>query len=140
MATKENLMAFGLSPFLARLLGSTPVITSVAGTTLASANDIGPQQYMTIISASNAGSGIALPAVGGDFSAGVNRGCLLNDAFMVVNLLQAQIQVYASASAQIYFSGVSASGDTGATVNTNQTAIFWPVTASTWIGFRAGSA
>jgi hypothetical protein len=133
MATKENLMAFGMSPFLANRLGDTPVITSTQGATLASAKAIPGNQFTTVITATNSGSGLKLPNMGDD-------GSLLGDCYHVINTLGAAIQVYASGSAVMYFSGASASGDTGCTVATVNSVIFKRLTATTWYGLKAGSA
>lgn len=133
MATKENLMAFGIHPFLADRIGDTPVITSSQGATLASARAIPGTQFTTVITATNSGSGLKLPNMG-------DGGSLLSDQYHVINCLGAAIQVYASGSAFIYFSGASASGDTGVTVATCNSVLFKRLTATTWYGLKAGSA
>lgn len=140
MATRNNLMAFGMNPLLAQRTGINPVNTSVSGATLASANRIGWDQYFTLITASATGSGLCLPPVGGEPSSGVMRGSLLGDQFRIANMLQAAIVVYASNSATFICAGTSASGDTGISIGTAQMAIFYPVTATTWIGIKSGSA
>ena len=134
MATKANLMAAGMSPYLATMLGNTPVVTSVAGTSLGSAFAIAGDQFVTVVTASNSGSGLKLPNVGG------NNGCRLGDLFWVINTLGAAIQVYASNSAVFYASGASASGNTGITVATVNGYLFVSLTATTWFGMKAGSA
>lgn len=130
MATKENLMAFGMSYPLADKLGQTPIIASAVGATLASATQIGGQQYLALITTGT--SGLKMPQVTGD------NGCLPGDWFTIQNNTAASIQIYAannaSGSAVTFFgNGVSVAGTTGYSLPTGQMSILRPITPSTWV-------
>lgn len=142
MATKSNLAHLGMPVFIARALGQTPVITSVGGATAGIALPIAGDQFVTMITASNSGSGLKLPQVGGDWSA--NAGAMLGDEFKIFNALAVTIQIYIDNNAlgsavTIYANGVSAAGTTGVSLPTGQMMVFIPITVSTWFGGR-GSA
>jgi len=135
MATPDNLMAFGVAHNLAQIQGAIPVITSVFGTSVGSAAQVGGNQYITVINASNSGSGLKMPQVGGD---GVGKGALLGDQYWVTNLLGASIAIYIANNAlgsavTIYGNGVSIAGTTGFSLQLGQSVIMRPVTVSTWI-------
>lgn len=134
MATTENLMAFGLHPFLADALSNGPIAVTAGGASLASATPIPNTAGIAYVIATNSGSGLKLPQIGGP------TGLLLGDPLTVFNFLGAGIQVYASGSATITGYGASASGDTGVAVGTANGITFWPVTATSWVYNRFGSA
>lgn len=142
MATKQNLSHMGMPVFLARAIGNTPVVTSVGGATAGVALPIAGDQFITMITASNGGSGLKLPQVGGDWAA--NAGALLGDEFKIFNALAVTIQIYCDNNAlgsavTMYINAASAAGTTGISLPTGEMAIFVPVTVSTYIGMR-GSA
>lgn len=142
MATKNNLAHLGMPVFIARALGNTPVITSVGGSAASVASQIAGDQYITMVTASNAGSGLKLPQVGGDW--GANSGALLGDRFWIFNALAVTIQVYCDNNAlgsavTLSMNAASAAGTTGLSIPTGEMAVFIPVTVSTYIGMR-GSA
>lgn len=136
MATKTDLMGFGVPPLLAQRQGTTPIIATCGGTSAGSATQIGGDQYLTMITGSNGGSGLKLPQVTGD------NGCLLGDDFIIQNNLGANIVVYAANNAAgstvtIYANATSAGGLTGMSVATGQAIEMWPVTVSTWVGIKS---
>jgi len=122
-----------MSPFLAARISRTPRQVTAYGATLASSNAIGNQTQLAYVVAGGT-SGLKLPNVGGD------AGCLLGDDITVANFLSATITVYASNSATISGYGVSASGNTGVAIATNNSAIFFPVTTTSWMVVFGGSA
>ena len=127
-------MGLGLSPFLASKIARNPRSVTAQGAVLASAQNIGNQTQIAYVVTTNSGSGLKLPNVGGDL------GCLLGDDILVVNGLQASVIVYVSNSAKFIGVGLSASGDTGIGVATCNSAIFYPLTATTWAVVQGGSA
>ena len=133
MATINDLIGLGMPMFLARKTGVDSVNATAAGSSLASATALPPTSQIAYVISSNSGSGLKLPAIGGD-------GVSLTDMVLVFNFLGAGIQVYASNSCTITGNGASASGNTGVTVTTCNAAIFYPVTASSWIYVKGGSA
>jgi len=134
MATVNDLIGLGLHPFLASKIACTPAQVTAQGASLASANQIPNTVGIAYVISTNSGSGLKLPPVGGD------NGVTLGTTITVFNFLGAGIQVYASGSATITGSGVSASGDTGVTVATCNGLQFSPVTATSWIYDKFGSA
>lgn len=134
MATTENLMALGLQPFLADAISNSPVSVTAQGASLASAAPIPNTAGIAYVISTNSGSGLKLPQIGGD------KGMLLGDPLTVFNFTGDALQVYASNSATITGSGASASGNTGVTVTTANGLTFWPVTATSWIYCKFGSA
>ena len=127
-------MGLGLHPFLAQKIARNPRTVTAQGATLASASRIGNQTQIAYVVTTNSGSGLVLPNVGGD------AGCLLGDDVVVVNGLQAAIIVYASAGATFLGFGVSASGDTGVAIATANSAVFYSLTATSWVVVKGGSA
>lgn len=137
MVTKQNLTHLGMPVFIARAIGVTPVITSVSGAAVGSAAQIAGDQFLTMITASNSGSGLALPQIGGDW--GANTGALLGDEFKIFNALSGNIQIYCANNANgsavtLYINAVSAAGTTGISLATGQMAVFYPITVSTYVG------
>lgn len=128
MARKTDLLGMGVNPFQARRMATDPTPFTSSGASKASAALLGGDQYFVYVNASNAGSGMQLPPVGGD------NGALLGDDFIIHNFLSATIQVYGPTSSTIYISGVSASASAGVSIQPAFTATFWPATASTWLG------
>lgn len=133
MARITDLIGLGLPPFLAARLGVSPIQATAAGSSLASATTVLPHGQIAYVITTNSGSGLKLPTIGGD-------GCTLTDMVIVMNFLGAGIQVYASNSCTITGSGASASGNTGVTVATCNCAVFYPVTATSWMYVKGGSA
>lgn len=133
MTEITDILGLGMPVFLARKLGVSAKNTTAAGASLASATPMLQHQQIAFVVATNSGSGLKLPPIGGD-------GCSLSDFCMVFNYLGAGIQVYASNSCTITGSGASASGNTGVTVATCNGAIFWPVTSTSWAYCKFGSA
>lgn len=134
MAQATDLMGLGLSPFLALRMsnGASGVACSSLGS-LASAFALGGNsQY--VYSNPGAAGGIKLPNIG------VDGGCLIGDEINIFNTSPNLITVYASGSATLSGYGVSASGNTGVTVSTVNGATFTPITATSWVFCRFGSA
>ena len=132
MATPQNLNGLGVPNFQAARLGMSIVSVTVAGATAGAAKQLGGFPGIYVVNASNSGSGVALPLVGGQ------AGALLSDEFIIANIVGATIYVYANAnsagSAVLFFGdGVSTAGTTGISVATGFNAIFRPITMSTWI-------
>lgn len=130
MATKENLMAFGMPYPLADKLGMTPIVATAVGASLGSATQIGGQQYLTLVSTGT--SGLKMPQVTGD------NGCLPGDWFTIQNNTAASIQIYcannaAGSAVTFYGNGVSVAGTTGFSLPTGQMSILRPITPSTWV-------
>ena len=137
MATASNLMAFGMAPDLARRIGVTTVSVQSQGASRASANGILGHNAFAYVTASNSGSGIVLPSVGGDLTA--FDGALLGDTIGVANLLSASIVVYAPTGMTFTGDGASTDGATGISVATNRTAQFYPLTATTYAVVKASA-
>lgn len=132
MATPSNLMGLGVPNFQAGRLGMAVTSVTVAGATAGAATQLGGFPGIYVINASNSGSGVALPQVGGQ------NGSLLSDEFIVANIIGATIYVYANANdagsaVTFYGDGVSTAGTTGISVATGFNAMFRPITMSTWI-------
>ena len=128
-----------MAPFLAARVGMHVAAITCAGATAGAATQIGGRQGIYYCNASNSGSGLALPKVGGE---GPANGILLGDFVEVANIIGATIYVYANAndggSAVTFFGGgLSAAGTTGISVATGFSAIFQPITVSTWIFTRS---
>lgn len=140
MATKQNLMAYGMSSPLARRMGYTPKLFTASGASQASAPGIGGDSYLTVINATNSGSGVQMPQVGGQVAA--TSGALLGDSFYIWNLLTASICIYAAnnslgSAVTFYGNGVSAAGTTGISVPTGQSVQIMPVTISTYVYLKS---
>lgn len=136
MVTKVELMGLGMPYPLANRLGVTPTITSAFGATAASAAQIGGVQYLTLVTATNTGSGLKMPQVTGD------SGCLPGDTFIVQNNLTASVIIYAvnnaaGSAVTFYGNGVSAAGTTGFSIPSGMMAMMWPVNTSTWVRMNA---
>lgn len=134
MANIGNLIGLGMHPFLARAITGSIREVTAGGASLASATQIPNDAGVAYVIATNSGSGLKLPAITGD------NGVLLNTRVVVFNFLGAGIQVYASNSCTITGSGASASGDTGVSVATCNGLEFWPITTTSWIYSKFGSA
>lgn len=131
MAGKTNLMAMGIPPFAANLIANGRELISAQGSSFGSANTIGPQNYFSVVNASNSGNYVALPAIGGD------PGALLGDEFKVCNILSAAVVVCAPSTTTIYYGGASIAGNTGVSVSGGKIGVFYPVSASVWVGMTA---
>lgn len=132
MATPQNLMGLGMPHLLAARVAMSVVSVTVAGATAGAAKQLPGEQGIYVVNASNSGSGLALPLVGGQY------GCLLGDELTIANIVGATIYVYANANGAgsvvtLYGDGVSTAGTTGISVATGFNAIFRPITMSTWI-------
>lgn len=123
-----------MSPFLARVLANTPVQVTAQGAAIGSALALVNNTGIAYVVGTNGGGGLKLPSIGGD------TGVLLGDDIIVFNVTGDAMTVYASNSATITGYGASASGNTGVTVATCNGAAFWPVTATSWVYNRFGSA
>lgn len=134
MTQVSDFIGLGVPMFLANRQGVNSVSATAAGSSLGSATALPPNCQIAYVISTNSGSGLKLPAIGGD------AGIALTDMVLVMNFLGAGIQVYASNSCTITGFGASASGNTGVTVATCNSAIFFPVTATSWMYLRAGSA
>lgn len=135
MATADNLMGLGLAHLLAARVGLNVRAVTCGGTSAGSATQLAGTPGLYFVNASNGGSGVALPQVGGD---GIGKGILLGDPVEVANVIGATIYVYANANAAgsavtLYGMGVSTAGTTGISVATGWEGIFKPVTVSTWV-------
>lgn len=137
MAKKSDLMGLGMPPGLANRIAQEPAVINSQGASLASATQLGGTQFLVSVTGSNSGSGVALPAIGGE---GIGQGALLGDDFIINNQLGATICVYAntatgaSTSATISISGTNITGSTGVSIASQKTATFYPITATSWLG------
>lgn len=136
MAKSTDLMGLGMSPFLARAIGDDPMAVTAGGSSAGSATSINGKNSVIYVNASNSGSGVLLPQVGGE------NGAFLGDDIKIVNLLGAAIQVYIAnnglgSAVQIYMDGGSITGTTGFSVTSGKCVIMTPITVSAWIGFRS---
>lgn len=134
MPTRADYVGLGMPVFLAGLAGISVVSMTAAGAAIGSATPIAGHQQIIYVTTTNSGSGLKLPQITGD------GGCKLSDMILVFNFLGAAIQVYASNSCTITGSGASASGNTGVTVATCNGVAFYPITTSSWIYNKFGSA
>lgn len=137
MATAVNLMAFGVAPDLARRIGVSGVSAQAQGAAVGSANGLIGHNCVAYVVASNSGSGIVLPSVGGDVTS--TAGALVGDKLTIYNLLSASIVVYAPGTMTFIGAGASTAGSTGISVASNHGAVFDVLTASTY-GFIKSSA
>lgn len=133
MATATDLMGLGESPFLAPRVSNTPTAVTSSGASLASSTRLGPFPGIFYVNASNAGSGLSLPNVGGTV------GCLLGDCFCIFNLLSTTINVYASNSSTIYMNSTSNLGTTGIGVDAGYLVECYPITPTSWVAIRASA-
>ena len=131
MAQFQDLMGVGVNPQLANLVDVTINSVIPSGSSFASATPIGSSPDIAVITATNNGSFLALPTLGG------TNGCLAGDVFIILNTLGASITVTAPTGYNIVGTGASAVGTTGVTVATNKQNIFWAVTGSTYCWFRS---
>lgn len=135
MATRGNLAGLGMPALLAARVGMHVQAITCAGATAGAAGQIPGFPGVYYCNASNSGSGLALPQVGGQ---GVGKGALLADEFTISNIVGAVIYVYANANAAgsvvtFYGDGVSTAGTTGISLTTGFSVWFEPITMSTWI-------
>jgi len=130
-------MANGMHPELARRVGTTVKNVTAQGASRASANGIIGHNAAAYVIASNSGSGIVLPSVGGDVTA--TSGALVGDDQYVFNLLSASIVVYAPTGMTFTGDGASTDGATGISVASHRGAQFKVLTATTY-GVLKGSA
>lgn len=132
MATPNNLIGLGVPAVQAGRLGMAIVSVTCAGATAGAAKQLGGFPGIYVVNASNSGSGVALPQMGGQ------TGALLSDEFIIANIVGGTIYVYANATGlgsavTFYGDGVSTAGTTGISVATGFNAMFRPITMSTWI-------
>lgn len=135
MATPENLMAFGMAHMLASRVGMRVVGVTCAGATAGAATVLPGNPGVYFVNASNSGSGVALPPVGGD------RGAYLGDPIEIANIIGATIYVYANnnsagSAVTLFGAGLSAAGTTGVSLQTGMVGLFQPITVSTWVFMR----
>lgn len=135
MSTPSNLMGLGLPHMLASRLGVHVELVTVAGATAGAARQIPGRPGIYYVNASNSGSGVALPLVGGDTPTG---GALLGDGYTVANIIGATIYVYANNNAAgsavtLFGRGLSAVGTTGVSIATGVNGFFQPISISTWV-------
>jgi hypothetical protein len=131
MAKKSDLMGLGLPVFLARRMADEPSTAYASGATLASATQLGGDQYLVVVtSASGTNASVALPAVGGD------TGCLLGDSFTINNQYTAGILIFAQTGTSLSIAGAITSGSTGISVTAHTAVTFYPITATSWIGVK----
>lgn len=138
----EDLIGLGLPWQLAQGLGVNPTTVTSSGAAVGSATQIGGDQRFVYVNASNAGSGVKLPQVGGD---GAGKGARIGSPYVIANLLGAGVAVYAANTEQglsvvIYAKGASVVGTTGVSCNAAQPLVLVPVTVSTWIGINGTTA
>lgn len=136
MAKSTDLIGLGMHPFLARTIGDDPTVATAAGASAGSATSLNGKNSVIYVNASNTGSGVLLPGIGGD------NGALLGDDIKIANLLGAAIQVYAAnnglgSAVQIYMDGGSITGTVGFSVTSGKAVIMTPITVSAWIGIRS---
>jgi hypothetical protein len=132
MATAQDLMGLGMPSQLARLLGTTPVQVSAAGTSVGDAPVIGVDRKCTIlIAGTSSASGAAIGTVGAD------SGPLLGDEIWVSNVVGGNITIYAKNNAQFMINGLTTSGGTGITLTSSQSVFLKVLTASVIAGIRA---
>jgi hypothetical protein len=127
---KSELMGIGLAPEVARRLANEPNVVTAQGSSIGSAFQLGGDQYLVTITASNGGAGIVLPAVGGF------TGCYLGDDFIVNNQLSAAATVYATGGVTISASGANTTGTTGISVSSHTSTQFYALTATSWLGVK----
>lgn len=140
MVTKANLAHMGVPVWVARVMGQNAVLTSVGGTSVASAIPVAGDQYLTYIQSSNGGSGLRMPQLGGDW--GPATGALEGDEFKVFNGFTSAILIYASNNAlgsvvTFLMNGTSAAGTTGMSLLSGHLATMYPVSPSTWVGIKS---
>jgi len=128
MATKANLMGMGVGPILARRQATDPQTITAQGGSLASAQQIGGDNYFVSVIASNSGAGLQLPGVGGD------NGALLGDDYIINNQLTASITIFGPTGSTISVSGNNISGSAGFGLSTHKSVTLWPITSSSWLG------
>lgn len=125
-------MGLGVAHFQARVLGADVLLVTCAGDSAGGAKVLPGTPGVYYVNASNSGSGVALPAVGG------STGCLLGDTFEVANIFGATIYVYAvnnaaGSAVTLFGRGLSAAGTTGVSIGTGLVGRFRPISVSTWV-------
>jgi hypothetical protein len=131
MARGQDLMGLGLSHILAARVGMNVQAVTIAGTSVGSATQLPGRQGIYYVLASNSGSGIKLPPVGG------LNGCLPTDEYTIVNNQGATLAVYAANNASgsavtLIGNGAATAGTTGVSLLTAHVAIYKNINASTW--------
>ncbi len=138
MATIQNLMAFGMAPALARRIASPPFSVTVGGGSVGSATGMIGHNGVAYVVASNSGSGMVLPSMGGEVSN--TAGMLGGDSLQVINLLSASVVVYAPGTMTFTGDGASTAGSVGISVAANRAALFTLLTTSTYAVLKGLSA
>ncbi len=138
MANGEDLIGLGFPHFLSRMMGGHNDVVSSQGSTIGSATPLlgGYRHYL--VTASNSGSGLKMPQVGGDIGVAALRG----DMWMLTNLLSASVVLYFAntvkgSAVTIYVDGGSVVGTTGVSVAAGKPLLLRPISASTWVGLRS---
>jgi hypothetical protein len=131
MAKSDNLMGLGMSYPLAARVGMNIQAVTIAGTSAGSATQLPGRQGIYYVLASNSGSGIKLPQVGGA------NGCLPGDEFTIVNNQGATLAVYAAnnglgSAVTLIGNGAATAGTTGVSLLTAHVAIYKNINVSTW--------
>lgn len=137
MATPSDLSGMGMSFGLSRQIGNENDTVTGQGASFASATPVVGGNRHLLITASNTGAGLAMPAVGSDFPA-ARRG----DMMMFTNILSASAILYFANTilgsvTTIYVDGGSVVGTTGVSVASAKPLLLRPISLSTWIGLRS---
>ena len=132
MSLSQDLMGLGVSPLQAahQATGGTgPLTVSGAGSSAATATQIGAFQYVVSMTASGGATsaGVKLPTVGSD------SGCLLADDFIINNAGTTTQTVYASTGVQISMQGINSSAQL---ISLHTTFTLFPITTTQWIGVK----
>ena len=138
MATPDECVALGVPTFVARLLGASNDVVTSQGSSFASATPLNGGNRHYLVTASNSGAGLAMPAVGGEPGVTALRG----DFMEITNILSASIVLYFGPTAKgslttIYVDGASVTGLTGVSVASAKPLLLRPISASTWVGLRS---
>lgn len=131
MATAANLIGLGMPSPLAARVGMHIQAVTCAGTSAGTATQIPGRQGIYYVLASNSGSGIKLPQLGG------NNGANLGDEITISNQQGATIAVYSAnngngSAVTLVGNGGAIAGTTGMSLLTNHTAILKNINVSTW--------
>lgn len=138
MATAVQLMGVGMPPILAHLIGHQNDVFTSQGSTYASANKVQGGNRHILITASNSGSALAMPQIGG----GDVGSCTLGDNMIFTNILSASVVLLFNTTSlgsatTIYVDGASVTGLTGVSVASAKPLLLRPVSVSTWVGLRS---
>lgn len=125
-------MGLGVPHFQAQRLGCEVLLVTCAGTTAGDSKLLPGYPGLYYVNASNSGSGIALPPVGG------STGVLLGDMIEIANIFGATICVYArdnsaGSAVTLFGRGLSAAGTTGVSIATGINGWFKAISVSTWV-------